>query len=70
MLMKYLVICTFAVLVVQWMGFLTFVAYAGVISSGIVLSAMYALFFSISQEYGYALTTANTANFAMSASLG
>ena len=52
------------------MGFLTIVAYAGVITSGIVLSAMYALFFSIAQEYGYALTTANTANFAMAASLG
>ncbi len=52
------------------MGFLAFVAYAGVISSGFFLSAMYALFFSMAQEQGYGLSTSNTANFAMCASLG
>jgi hypothetical protein len=31
---------------------------------------MYALFFSIANEYGYGLSTTNTANFAMAASLG
>ena len=31
---------------------------------------MYALFFSIAIDYGYGLSPANTANFAMSASLG
>lgn len=54
----------------QWMGYLTFVAYVGVISSGFFLSAMYALFFSMAQEHGYGLSTSNTANFAMCASLG
>lgn len=69
-LLKLLVLSTFAVLVIQWLGYLAIVAYAGVISSGIFLSAMYALFFSIAQEYGYELNTSSTANLAMSASLG
>lgn len=70
MLLKLLVGSTFVVLVIQWMGELAVVAYLGVISSGIFLSAMYALFFSIAQEYGYELNTSSTANLAMSASLG
>ena len=69
-LLKYLVVSTFVVLVIQWTGHLGIVSYAGVISSGFFLSAMYALFFSIAQEYGYGLSTTNTANFAMCASLG
>lgn len=48
-LLKYLVLSTFIVLVIQWMGNLALVSYAGVISSGFFLSAMYALFFSIAQ---------------------
>lgn len=70
MLLKLLVLSTFTVLVIQWFGYLALVSYAGVISSGFFLSAMYALFFSIAQEYGYELSTSNTANLAMSASLG
>ena len=54
----------------QALGYFQFVSYAGVISSGAALSAMYALFFSIAQDFGYGLSTTNTANFAMSASLG
>jgi len=54
----------------QWLDYLTFVSYAGVISSGLFLSAMYALFFSLPNEYGFAISPSNTANFAMSASLG
>jgi fucose permease len=69
-LLKLLTVSTFLVLVIQWMGYLTLVAYMGVITSGIFLSAMYALFFSVAQEYGYELNTSSTANLAMSASLG
>lgn len=49
---------------------LTLVSYAGVISSGICLSAMYALFFSMAIDFGYGLSPSNTANFTMAASLG
>lgn len=52
-LLRLLVGSTFVVLIIQWMGELAVVSYLGVISSGIFLSAMYALFFSIAQEYGY-----------------
>ena len=52
------------------MDMLTVVAYGGVISSGIFLSAMYALFMTLAQEYGYELTPNNTANFVMCASIG
>lgn len=69
-LLKCLVASTFLVLVAQYLGYLLFVSYAGVISSGIFLSAMYALFFSMAQDVGYALNPSNTANFAMCASLG
>lgn len=48
-LLKWLVVSTFVVLVIQWTGHLALVCYAGVISSGFFLSAMYALFFSIAQ---------------------
>jgi fucose permease len=70
LLLQLLVGSTFLVLVIQWMGYLALVAYLGMISSGIFLSAMYALFFSLAQEYGYELSTSSTANLAMSASLG
>jgi fucose permease len=69
-LLRFLVGSTFIVLVIQWLGYLAVVAYLGVITSGFFLSAMYALFFSIAQEHGYGLSTTNTANFAMCASLG
>lgn len=58
------------VVVLQFMELYLIVAYAGAISSALCLSAMYALFFSIAIDYGYGLTPSNTANFAMSASLG
>ena len=54
----------------QFLELYLFVAYIGVISTGLCLSAMYALFFSMAIDYGYGLSPANTANFAMSASLG
>lgn len=70
LLLKLLVLSTFIVVILQFMGFYYLVAYSGVISSGAILSAMYALFYSFAQEYGYSLSNSNTANFAMSASLG
>jgi fucose permease len=70
MLLKALLISTIIVLILQWMGHLKLVSYLGVISSGLFLSAMYALFFSIAIDYGFGLSPSNTANFAMSASLG
>ena len=69
-LLRILVACTLMVVVLQMMGMYLIVAYAGVISSGMCLSAMYALFFSIAMGYGYGLSPSNTANFAMCASLG
>ena len=70
LLLRLLVVSTFTMVIFQFLGLYYFVTYAGVIASGAILSAMYALFYSFAQEYGYSLTTANTANFAMSASLG
>ena len=69
-LLRLLIACTLMIVVLQALGFYLFVSYAGVISSGACLSAMYALFFSIAIDYGYGLSPSNTANFAMSASLG
>jgi hypothetical protein len=58
------------IVILQALGLLAIVSYAGVISSGACLSAMYALFFSMAIDFGYGLSPSNTANFAMSASLG
>lgn len=58
------------VMFLQFLGMYLIVAYAGVIGTATCLSAMYALFFSMAIDYGYGLSPANTANFAMSASLG
>jgi len=48
-LLKALLISTFVVVLMQFMGFYYLVAYSGVISSGAILSAMYALFYSLAQ---------------------
>jgi fucose permease len=69
-LLRFLVASTLMVVFLQMMGLYLIVSYVGVISSGICLSAMYALFFSIAIDYGYYLSPSNTANFAMSASMG
>ena len=69
-LLRLLLVSTFLMFVFQSMDYLTLVAYAGVTCSGIFLSAMYAPFMTISQEYGFELTPSNTANFAMCASIG
>jgi ABC-type maltose transport system permease subunit len=69
-LLRSLVVSTILIVFLQALGYLQFVSYAGVITSGAALSAMYALFFSIAQDFGYGLSPSNTANFAMSASLG
>ena len=58
------------VVILQFLELYLLVAYLGAISSALCLSAMYALFFSIAIDYGYGLSPSNTANFAMSASLG
>ena len=68
--MRLLLISTVIIVVLQTFGYYEFVSYAGVISSGACLSAMYALFFSVAIDFGYGLSPTNTANFAMSASLG
>ena len=49
LLLDLLVGSTFLVLVIQWMGYLTLVAYLGMVTSGIFLSSIYALFFSVVQ---------------------
>ena len=69
-LLKGHILCVSILFVLQLFGMYEFVAYSGAISSAFCLSAMYALFFSIAIDYGYGLTASNTANFAMSASLG
>lgn len=69
-LLRALVASTIFVVILQALGYFSFVSYAGVISSGACLSAMYALFFSMAQDFGYGLSPSNTANFAMSASMG
>ena len=48
-LLRSLVISTFIVVILQFMGFYYLVSYAGIISSGAILSAMYALFYSLAQ---------------------
>ena len=69
-LLRLLVACTLMVVFLQFLELYLIVAYLGVITSGLCLSAMYALFFSMAIDYGYGLSPSNTANFAMSASLG
>ena len=69
-LFRLLVASTIMVVVLQFLQLYLIVAYVGAISSALCLSAMYALFFSIAIDYGYGLSPSNTANFAMSASLG
>lgn len=69
-LLRALVASAIFIVIMQALGYLKFVSYAGVITSGTCLSSMYALFFSVAIEFGYGLSPSNTANFAMSASLG
>lgn len=58
------------VVILQILELYSIVAYVGAVSSAICLASMYALFFSLPIDYGYGLSASNTANFAMSASLG
>jgi len=58
-----LVICVFA-------NQKVFAAYGGAILVGAFLASMFALFMTLPGEFGFKVTSSNTANFMMSASMG